>query len=196
MPNYQGKSYPGTFPLNLFDELGYIEGGGITDIPAYGPKNSVPQKPKGWTPPKKDLIYEKPVNAVVTATSLNLRESFSTSSPVIASIKQGTKLKVEPIKEPKGISWAKTTYNGKTGFVHMNYLEIEKPDVKYNKGDVNGDGKIDGFDMMEIKRHYLKIKQLSGERFKAADINNNGVVDGFDMMEIKRHYLGIKKIKG
>ena len=57
-------------------------------------------------------------------------------------------------------------------------------------------GKIDGFDMMEIKRHYLKIKQLSGERFKAADINNNGVVDGFDMMEIKRHYLGIKKIKG
>ena len=78
----------------------------------------------------------------------------------------------------------------------MNYLEIEKPDVKYNKGDVNGDGKIDGFDMMEIKRHYLKIKQLSGERFKAADINNNGVVDGFDMMEIKRHYLGIKKIKG
>ena len=98
MPNYQGKSYPGTFPLNLFDELGYIEGGGITDIPAYGPKNSVPQKPKGWTPPKKDLIYEKPVNAVVTATSLNLRESFSTSSPVIASIKQGTKLKVEPIK--------------------------------------------------------------------------------------------------
>lgn len=66
---------------------------------------------------------------------------------------------------------------------------------KNKLGDVNGDGVIDGFDMMEIKRHYLGVKKLTGAAFEAADVNRDGFIDGFDMMEIKRHYLGIKEIK-
>jgi beta-N-acetylglucosaminidase len=193
MPNYEGKSYPGTFPLNLFDELGYIEGGSITNIAAYGPDNSVPKKPTDWKPPKKELIYEKQVNAVVTATSLNLRESFTTSSSAIASIKEGTVLKVEPIKEPKGISWAKTTYNGKTGFVHTDYLKIEKPDVQYKKGDVNGDGKLSAIDVMFVRQYIAGYRNFNSGQKEIADVNNDGKVSAIDVMKMRRVIAGIDK---
>ncbi len=195
MPNYEGKTYPGTFPLNLFEEFGYMDSGGISNIQAYGPKNSTPTAPKDWTPPKKELIFEKPAKAIVTASSLNFRESFSTSSASLGTIKQGTELVVEKIVEPKNIPWARTTYNGKTGFVHTDYLKFEKVEDEYKKGDINKDGVIDILDMMAIRLHILRIQRFNSEDLLRADLNNDGVIDILDMMAIRFHILGITLLK-
>ncbi len=174
--------------LDAYGEFAYIEDNisTIKGVKAYGTKGKLPDKPDFG-----EIAYEDPVNAKTT-DNLNIRRSYSTSSNVLGTILSGTKILVEPTS----IGWARTTYKGVTGFVSMDYIELlDDEPSEYKKGDINGDGVIDGFDMMEIKRHYLGIKELKGDQFEAADINKDGVVDGFDMMEIKRHYLGIKEIK-
>ena len=57
--------------------------------------------------------------------TLNMRREASTSSSVLAQIKNGTKLEVEKIDD----TWSKTTYNGKTGYV-MNKFLSEINDTK------------------------------------------------------------------
>ncbi|CAM4314011.1 glucosaminidase domain-containing protein [Erysipelothrix inopinata] len=95
----------------------------------------------------------------------------------------------EAVRREKGATHGKDVV-----YVPASYFEVKK-ESNYKRGDVNGDGVIDGFDMMAVKRHYLGIKLLEGDSLLAADVNRDGVVDGFDMMAIKRHYLGIKLIE-
>ena len=57
--------------------------------------------------------------------TLNMRREASTSSSVLAQIKNGTKLEVEKIDD----TWSKTTYNSKTGYV-MNKFLSEINDTK------------------------------------------------------------------
>lgn len=147
-----------------------------------------PVKPK----PDDVTVSTKAETADVTM-NLNLRESWTTDSKILVLIPGSTRLTVYRTSN----GWAKTTYNGKTGYVSQDFLkfvtETPKPDPdpepSYKLGDVNGDGKIDGYDMMAVKRHYLKSEILKGNAFKAADMDGNGVVDGYDMMQIKRIYL-------
>lgn len=55
----------------------------------------------------------------VTASSLNMRASSSTSSNVVCSIPNGTELY---ITEANG-DWGKTTYGGKSGWVYLTYVQ-------------------------------------------------------------------------
>lgn len=61
-------------------------------------------------------------------------------------------------------------------------------------GDVNGDGKIDAYDYLMIKRCFLGTFALGGTSLLAADIDQNGEIDAFDYLCIKRHFLGTYKI--
>ena len=145
---------------------------------------------------EKVTVSTKAESATVKgSTSLNLRKEYNTNSTVLTSIAPGTKLTVYRTSN----GWAKTTHNGHTGYVSLEYLDFSVPkpsEPTYKLGDVNNDGKIDGFDMMDIKRHYLGYKKLAGTQLLAADVNKDGKIDGFDMMDIKRHYLGYVIIKG
>ena len=59
--------------------------------------------------------------------TLNMRREASTSSAVLATIKNGTKLEVEKIDN----TWSKTTFNGKTGYVMNKFLaEIDEAKTK------------------------------------------------------------------
>lgn len=94
-----------------------------------------------------------------------------------------------------------------------NYLQItaemdgavikEIPIVIY--GDINGDGDINGRDMLYLQRHLLGTALLSGEYAEAADINWDDRVDNADgikastlsardMLHLQRHLLDFKKI--
>ena len=201
MPNFEGVSYAGTFPLNLFEEFGYIASSGINPISSYGFKGQVPKPPSNWTPPKKDLDYDEKVKAITTG-NVNFRRSFSTSSAVITTIPKGTEL----IVEPTNIGWARSTYNGQIGYISMTYLKIdesskpedpkpEEPGVEYKKGDINRDGEIDILDMMAIRYHILGLKKFNPEDMKKADLNRDGEIDILDMMSIRYHILGIKLLK-
>lgn len=67
------------------------------------------------------IMYVKTKNG----GTLNLRQSTSTSSAILAQIPNGAKLEVETANN----AWSKTTYNGKTGFI-MNEFLIEEGNAK------------------------------------------------------------------
>ncbi|MBO5278170.1 MAG: SH3 domain-containing protein [Lachnospiraceae bacterium] len=79
----------------------------------------------------------------------------------------------------------------------------EIPIVIY--GDINGDGEINGKDMLYMQRHILGISALSGVYAEAADINwddrtdsSDGVklstISAKDMLYLQRHLLDVKYI--
>lgn len=64
-------------------------------------------------------------------------------------------------------------------------LTVEKKDEGI-KGDVNGDGKVDGFDVVNI----YSIMLGDVPEVPAADVNLDGKVDGFDVVAIYNIMLG------
>lgn len=79
----------------------------------------------------------------------------------------------------------------------------EIPIVIY--GDINGDGAINGKDMLYLQRHILGISTLSGAYAEAADINWDDRVDAAeevkystisakDMLYLQRHLLDVRYI--
>ena len=71
------------------------------------------------------------------------------------------------------------------------YEAPEPTPIKY--GDVDGNDKIDSTDYILVKRHILKVNELSGDAFAAADMDGNGKLDSTDYIAIKRIILGITK---
>ena len=68
------------------------------------------------------------VNQTVYATSeANVRSSYSTSSSIIGSLKQGDSVKRTGIGSN---GWSKVTYNGQTAYVSSDLLTTTKPEVK------------------------------------------------------------------
>ncbi len=70
----------------------------------------------------------------------------------------------------------------------------EKPEVKYLKGDIDGDGAVEANDYMLIKLHVLGRKKLSGDALKRADVDGDGSIEANDYMLVKLHVLGRKKL--
>lgn len=62
-------------------------------------------------------------------------------------------------------------------------------------GDVNGDGEIDLFDFVAVKRSILGIADPLGVYWKAADCNRDGEIDLFDFVAVKRCILGLGSVK-
>jgi N-acetylmuramoyl-L-alanine amidase CwlA len=66
---------------------------------------------------------------VVTTDSLNVRSARNANSSLLTSIPKGTKVQVGYIMyqdnsaTPRGSLWGGVTYNGKTGFINLNYVE-------------------------------------------------------------------------
>ena len=67
--------------------------------------------------------------------------------------------------------------------------------VVYNKGDINGDGKISVSDMSTVRLHLLGKYTITGSPLKAADVNSDGKVSISDMSTIRLHLLGKYTIK-
>lgn len=94
-------------------------------------------------------------------------------------------------------NWLQFTANVDGGVIR------EIPIVIY--GDINGDGEINGKDMLYLQRHILGISTLSGAYAEAADINwdddteadgeiKNSTISAMDMLYLQRHLLDVKYI--
>ncbi len=59
-------------------------------------------------------------------------------------------------------------------------------------GDVNGDGKINSTDFMQIRKSFLGTYELgSNAQYLAADTNGDGKINSTDFMQVRRHFLGL-----
>ena len=57
-------------------------------------------------------------------------------------------------------------------------------------GDVNGNGEIEKYDYITVKRACMSTLTLNVAQQKIADVNENGSVEKYDYILIKRHCMG------
>ncbi len=63
-------------------------------------------------------------------------------------------------------------------------------------GDNNGDGKINGIDLLVLQRHILEIEEMNGVYLKAANVRKTATkATSIDLLLIQRHILEIKFIE-
>ncbi len=58
-------------------------------------------------------------------------------------------------------------------------------------GDVSGDGKVTGIDLLNTQKQILGKTKLKGAYLKAADTNKDGKVTGIDLLNMQKHILKI-----
>ncbi len=63
-------------------------------------------------------------------------------------------------------------------------------------GDVNGDGKINSTDFMQIRRAFLELYEMTTLQTYAADVNGDRNINSTDFMRVRRHFLGIYNLYG
>lgn len=63
------------------------------------------------------------------------------------------------------------------------------------RGDSDGDGKCDVFDLIDMRKHLVGLTNLYGAYEKALDIDASNEIDIFDLIDIRAHIAGIKPIK-
>ena len=86
----------------------------------------------------------------------------------------------------------------KTGDIFVVFNSSNQIELKYTiivYGDINGDGEIDVFDLIYMRRHLLDISQLSGAYAEAADTSRgNDGIDVYDLIYLRRQLLDIAYI--
>jgi len=63
------------------------------------------------------------------------------------------------------------------------------------KGDNSGDGKCNSLDLLNVKKHIVKMKVLQGGTFNSSDINGDKKVNSLDLLYVKKHIVGMEYIK-
>ncbi len=83
------------------------------------------------------------------------------------------------------------------GFMYLNEVEVHgkaAEDEQIRLGDVNGDGEVDKYDYIALKRAVMGTLTLTDAQQKAADVNGKDGVEKYDYILIKRHVMGTYKI--
>ena len=85
---------------------------------------------------------------IVTASLLNLRQQPSTSSAILAQMPNGTTVNVSSLQN----GWAKVTYQGREGFVSLDYLKIMQGEAPVSRGtEVSSKGQA----IVELAKQYI-----------------------------------------
>lgn len=144
------------------------------------------------TPAPEPVLVEAYVNT--PGSSLRMRKEANTTSSVLISIPHGTQLKVT--REPN--KWAKTTYQGYTGYVSEEFLKFdtvkppEPPIPTYKQGDVNMDGKITTVDVVLVRQDLLGTRKLTDDQLRLSDMNGDGKITTADIVMMRRILLGLQ----
>ena len=77
------------------------------------------------------------------------------------------------------------------------YIKIVAPEEpEYMLGDVNGNGEIEKYDYIAVKRAVMGTLDLDETQQKAADVNKKDGVEKYDFILVMRHVMGTFKIEG
>ena len=63
-------------------------------------------------------------------------------------------------------------------------------------GDANGDGVVDQYDYLMVRRYYFGTLDIADDDLAYADVNLDTVIDQYDYILLKRHYFGSYEIVG
>ncbi len=69
-------------------------------------------------------------------------------------------------------------------------LMIQKSELEYALGDVNGDGVLNGKDTTRFRKYFSGIEKLNKYQLLAADLNQDGVINDIDFDLIRPAILG------
>lgn len=108
------------------------------------------------------------------------------------------------------VVWEEFTQNVVAGTYTMEYklgdnvLETRNVHVRYQRGDINLDGSVDGGDISDMRLHALSVSDLvqylRDERFfegylkYVGDVNKDGSVDGGDISDLRMNALTVSDI--
>ena len=138
----------------------------------------------------------------VNGSSLNMRSGAGTNNSVVASIGDNVKLNVTKITKANGYTWGYTTYNGKSGWVALNFCEYAgvytepdpepttKPDKKIaegDSGDINSDGYLNIIDASLVQKYVTGTSTLSRDQISRSDFNKDGKVTISDVTALQRY---------
>ena len=76
--------------------------------------------------PPENIVMGTQETGTITATSLRVRSAANTTSTILGNLKQGEKVTVLG----KANGWAKITYNGKEGYVSLEFVKLEGKPVE------------------------------------------------------------------
>ena len=62
-------------------------------------------------------------------------------------------------------------------------------------GDIDGDGKVNIVDLVQLRKHLAGITTLKGDALSGADVNKDGKVNILDLVKIRKHLAGLEVIK-
>ncbi len=129
-----------------------------------------------FRPAYSDIIT---MEAIVNSDALNIRQSNTTTSNILTSVKKGTKLKIVGIDDEK--VWYKVDYNGKIGWVDKKYTQTDVlGDSNYkvvsSLGNINNSGVIYNGIKSTVNNKYRYVLDFSEKAFlKIFDKNNDFV---------------------
>lgn len=125
----------------------------------------------------------------VTASALNVRTGPGTSySKFSTAIPYGKEVEVIEVSG----EWGKITYNGKTGWINLFYVQLVESSVNPNIfPDVNGNGQVDAQDARLTLRFSAGLDKFTEKQKKTADVDSNGEITASDARTILRISAGL-----
>ena len=92
------------------------------------------------------------------------------------------------IEETSGRHDVYFIFTGGEGYLYnVNWWRADSPVKDYISGDLNGDGKVDIYDLCAMKKAILNGNT---ENFGSADINGDDVVNGDDLTLLRKFITG------
>lgn len=82
----------------------------------------------------------------------------------------------------------KACYSGDKAMTDPYACKVRTGDVM--KGDVNGDGKVNGTDALWVSQYFVGARQLTDAQKAAADVNHDGKINGTDALWIAQYFVG------
>ena len=144
---------------------------------------------------EENKTQEKEMNETkyVSVSALNLRENASNNSEVIDQLSINTKVTVTALVDN---TWAKITYNNKTGYVAYRYLSDSKTVVTSRSESVNRESQ----NQQEATKSETSTSENTSTsketEEKESTTSNSGSVTGSDIIAYAKQYLGCKYVYG
>lgn len=192
----------------VYEEWGKITYNGTTGwvsldystfLSANQPSEPVTQRPVIPTPVEStDAAASYNAGIYYTNDIMNFRSDHSGSASVISVIPTGSLLTVT---EVYGF-WGKTTYNGKTGWMSLEYStylgsatlqkNIPTQSAASGSGDADGDGNVTAGDARLILRHSVSLELIKTANRNLADANGDGRITPEDARIVLRRAVHIE----